>query len=106
VKANEQPLTRNESVKVMPTTKKTTTIEPVQPGWMAQIAPEFLRTNDVRKIYGIPRGSLYGLAKLGKIKGCLLRIRGAKSGLRLWSVDSIRAYIAEQMEVAAKGVES
>jgi hypothetical protein len=104
VKANEQPLTRNESVKVMPTKKATT--EPVQPGRTAQIAPEFLRTNDVRKIYGIPRGSLYGLAKLGKIKGCLLRIRGAKSGLRLWSVDSIRAYIAEQMEAAEKGVES
>ena len=78
--------------------KQKTTIEPVQPGCIAQIAPEFLRTNDVRKIYGIPRGSLYGLAKLGKIKSCLLRIRGAKSGLRLWSADSIRAYIAGQMD--------
>lgn len=77
---------------------KSKTTEPVQPGWTAQIAPEFLRTNDVRKLYGIPRGSLYGLAKLGKIKGCLLRVRGSKSGLRLWSADSIRSYIAEQMD--------
>jgi hypothetical protein len=78
--------------------KESKTTEPVQPGWTAQITPEFLRTNDVRRIFGIPRGSLYGLAKLGKIKGCLLRVRGAKSGLRLWSADSIRAYIGEQMD--------
>jgi len=74
------------------------TTKPVQPGNFTGATPEFLRTNDVRRIYGIPRGSLYGLAKLGKIKGCLLRVRGAKSGLRLWSADSIRAYIAEQMD--------
>jgi hypothetical protein len=88
----------NEAGNGIATMKQTQrTTEPVQPGWTAQIAPEFLRTNDVRKIFGIPRGSLYGLAKLGKIKGCLLRIRGAKSGLRLWSVDSIRTYLAKQM---------
>jgi hypothetical protein len=75
-----------------------TTSASVQPGDCAGVPPEFLRTNDVRRIYGIPRGSLYGLAKLGKIKGCLLRIRGAKSGLRLWSADSIRACISEQMD--------
>ena len=78
---------------------KQRTTEPVQPGRTAQITPEFLRTNDVRQVFGIPRGSLYNLAKLGKISGCLLRLRGSKSGLRLWSVDSLRTYLAEQMTV-------
>ncbi len=76
------------------------TVEPVQPGWHAQVAPEFLRTEDVRRVFGIKRGSLYGLAKLGRIKSCLLRIRGNKLGVRLWSADSIRDYIRRQMEEA------
>jgi hypothetical protein len=90
---------RNESVKVMPT-KRATTTEPVKPGWTSQVAPEFLRTDDVRKVFGIRRGSLYGLAKLGKVKSCLLRIRGNRLGVRLWSVDSIRACIEQQMQNA------
>lgn len=79
-------------------TKRATTTEPVEPGSTSQVAAEFLRTDDVRKVFGIRRGSLYGLAKLGKVKSCLLRIRGNRLGVRLWSVDSIRAYIQSQMK--------
>jgi len=77
---------------------KKLTVEAVKPSPTAQIAPEFLRTDDVRKVFGIKRGSLYGLAKLGKVKSCLLRIRGNRLGVRLWSADSIRACIADQMD--------
>jgi hypothetical protein len=78
--------------------KKKTTGAPVEPGDASDITPEWIRTNDVRRVFGIRRGSLYGLAELGKVKGCLLRIRGQRLGVRIWSVDSIRAYINEQME--------
>ena len=81
-------------------TGKGTTVEPVKPGDASNLTPEFLRTEDVRKIFGIKRGSLYGLAKLGLVKSCLLRIRGNRLGVRLWSVDSIRGYIREQMSVS------
>lgn len=74
------------------------TTAPVRPATPSDFNPEFLRTEDVRKIFGIKRGTLYGLAQLGKVKGVLLRIRGNQSGVRLWSVDSIRAYIRSQMD--------
>jgi hypothetical protein len=77
--------------------KRVTTTEPVRPGDATGLTPEWIRTNDVRRIFGIRRGSLYGLAKLGKVKSCLLRIRGNRLGVRLWSADSIRACIEHQM---------
>ncbi|MEK7677036.1 MAG: hypothetical protein AAB676_14490 [Verrucomicrobiota bacterium] len=83
--------------------EKLRTMEAVKPGDASNLAPEFLRTDDVRKIFGIRRGSLYGLAKLGKVKSCLLRIRGNRLGVRLWSVDSIRGLIREGMEASENG---
>jgi hypothetical protein len=74
--------------------------KPARPGDASNFTPEFLRTDDVRRIFGIRRGSLYGLFQLGAVKSCLLRIRGNKLGVRLWSVDSIRSHIREQMEAA------
>jgi len=80
-----------------------TTTQPVEPGDASNFSPEYLRTGDVQKVFGIRRGSLYGLAELGKVKGCLLRIRGQRLGVRLWSVHSIRSYIHSEMESAEKG---
>ena len=70
------------------------------------LEPEFLRTAEVRTVFGLARGTLYNLAAAGKIRGVLLRATGKKSGIRIWSVESIRAYIRSQMapvegEVAA-----
>ena len=70
------------------------------------LEPEFLRTSEVRTVFGLARGTLYNLAAAGKIRGVLLRATGKKSGVRIWSVESIRAYIRSQMaagegEVAA-----
>lgn len=78
------------------------TSAPVRPATPSDFNPEFLRTEDVRKVFGIKRGPLYGLGWLGKVNGVLLRIRGNKSGVRLWSVDSIRTYINSQMEDASR----
>jgi hypothetical protein len=77
------------------------TTAPIRPATPSDFNPEFLRTEDVRKVFGIKRGTLYNLAQLGKVKGVLLRIRGNKTGVRLWSVDSIRAYLHSEMEAVS-----
>lgn len=69
-----------------------TTTAPVEPGNFGGISPEFGRTADVQRHFGIRRGSLYNLELDGKVKGVLLRIRGKKSGVRLWDLQSIRDY--------------
>ena len=48
--------------------------------------------------FGLRRSLLYDLYAQGLIKGASLRRRGATRGKRLWSIDSIRAYLASQME--------
>ena len=60
------------------------------------LSPEWLRTEDVRRVFGIRRGSLYGLAALGKVKSSLLRIRGNRLGVRVWQANSIRSFIEGQ----------
>jgi hypothetical protein len=50
--------------------------------------------------FGLKRSMLYELDARGLIKGVSLRKRGATKGKRLWSCDSIRAYIASQMDAA------
>jgi len=77
---------------------RTATIHSVKPGDTSHLNPEFLRTEDVKKVFGIRRGSLYGLGAQGKVKSVLLRIRGNRLGVRLWSVVSIRSYIEREME--------
>ena len=48
--------------------------------------------------FGLRRSLLYELHSLGLIKGVSLRRRGTARGKRLWSIDSIRSYLATQME--------
>ena len=66
--------------------KRKTTTAPVRPGDSTGIMPEFGRCADVQRIYGLRRGTLYNLLRDGKIRGCLLRVRCKKSGVRLFSV--------------------
>jgi len=48
--------------------------------------------------FGLRRSLLYELHHLGLIKGVSLRRRGTARGKRLWSIESIRAYLAAQMD--------
>ena len=75
-----------------------TTTAPVEPGNFAGIMPEFGRTADLQRTFGLRRGTLYNLLADGKIKGVLLRVRGSKSGVRLWDMASARSYIRSQMK--------
>lgn len=77
---------------------KITTTEPVQPGNFTSTTPEFGRTADLQKTFGLRRGTAYNLLLDGKIKGVLLRVRGKKSGCRLWDMASVRNYIRSQMD--------
>jgi hypothetical protein len=75
----------------------TKTSEPIQSGNFAATTAEFGRTEDVEKIYGLKRGTLYNLFSQRKIRGSLLRIKGQLSGVRLWDMGSIRQYIEAEM---------
>jgi hypothetical protein len=85
---------------------KTTTTEPVQPGNFNGVMPEFGRTADLGTHFGIRRGTAYNLLLDGKIKGVLLRVKGQKSGIRLWDMASVRDYIRSQMETGNAGGEA
>ncbi len=63
---------------------------------------EFCDSPGVFQRFGLRRSLLYELNKLGLIKGVSLRRRGAVRGKRLWSIDSIRSYLASQMENEGK----
>jgi len=64
---------------------------------IANTGPEFLRTEAVRSLFGIKRGTLYNLFKQNLVKGALLRQRGNITGVRVWDANSIRNYIHSQM---------
>lgn len=74
----------------------TLTTQPVQPGDFSGTAQEFGTTLDVRKVYGIKKGSLYNLHGQGKVRGKVLRVTGELKGIRLWDMQSIRKYIESQ----------
>ena len=74
------------------------TIEPVQPGNLNGLTPEFGRCLDCTRLFGLKRGTLYNLLRDGKIRGVLLRVRGQKSGVRLFEMASVRDLIRSQMQ--------
>ena len=59
---------------------------------------EFCDSPGAYQRFGLRRSLLYALAAEGHITGCSLRRRGRQRGKRLWSIDSIRSYLASQME--------
>ncbi|HEY6169629.1 MAG TPA: hypothetical protein VI454_16440 [Verrucomicrobiae bacterium] len=78
--------------------KKQSLTNPVRPGDFTGTVPEFGRQADVQRLYGLKRGTLYNLHADGKVRGVLLRVRGRKSGVRLWDMKSISDFIRGQME--------
>jgi len=62
------------------------------------IDPEFVDCKGLERGWGIKRSLAYQLLNAGQIKGVSLRRRGQSRGKRLFSVDSIRQFLREQME--------
>ena len=65
----------------------------------SHLNPEFVDCKGLESGWGIKRSLAYQLLADGKIRGVSLRRRGRSRGKRLFSVDSIRAFLREQMEV-------
>ena len=76
---------------------KRLTTDPIQPSNVANTPAEFGRVGDLNRLFGLRRGSAYSLLKRGKIQGVLLRVAGQKSGVRLFSLDSVRNFIQGEM---------
>ena len=64
----------------------------------SHVNPEFVDCKGLEAGWGIKRSLAYQLLNDGKIKGVSLRRRGQSRGKRLFSVDSIRAFLRERME--------
>jgi hypothetical protein len=79
-------------------TEKTTAPVHATPPHVAAQDPEFLDARGVEGRFSIRRSLLYELHNAGQIKSVSLRRRGQSRGKRLFSVDSIRAFLREQME--------
>jgi hypothetical protein len=80
-------------------TDKTTASVAASPAYDA----EFCDSPGAFYLFQLKRSMLYELSARGLIKGVSLRKRGATKGKRLWNCDSIRTYLASQMDgMAAK----
>ncbi len=86
------PLDTNNSGQL---TKHTTAPVEASP---ANDAAEFCDSPGAYLRFGLKRSLLYDLHARGLIKGVSLRRRGTTKGKRLWSCDSIRAFLHSQME--------
>ena len=64
----------------------------------SRIDPEFVDCKGLEAGWGIKRSLAYQLLADGAIRGVSLRRRGQVRGKRLFGVDSVRAYLASQME--------
>jgi hypothetical protein len=69
---------------------------PVDPNRLAM--PEFVDVQGARLYFGIRQSLLYRLLSEGKISGVSIRRRGKTRGRRLFSCESIRAFLATQID--------
>lgn len=80
---------------------KTMTTEPINmqanPG-ATPVLPEFGRWQDVQRLFGIKRGTLYNLLAEGRVKSVSLRRKGNVHGCRLFYLASISQYLNGLME--------
>lgn len=66
----------------------------------SHVDPEFVDCKGLEAGWGIKRSLAYQLLNDGKIKGVSLRRRNQIRGKRLFSVDSVRAFLRKQMDEA------
>ena len=77
--------------------KNEMTVTAVAAGNSAGVLPEFGRWQDVQRLFGIKRGTLYNLVNEGQIKSVALRRRGNVHGCRLFHLASISEYLNSMM---------
>ncbi len=82
--------------------KNTQTTESIQVGNTTGILPEFGRAADVQRLFGLKRGTLYNMLNDGKVRSVLQRVRGQKSGVRLFYLAGIREMLMSEMKRQGK----
>ena len=60
--------------------------------------PEFVRVQDVQRIFGVKRGILYRWINEGRIQSVCVCDPGNKQGIRLVNLASVRTYIESRKE--------
>ncbi len=65
--------------------------------------PELGPCQDVQRLFGIKRGTLYNLAAGGLVKSVSLRQRGNVKGVRLFYLQSVSDYLHKLMEERRTG---
>jgi hypothetical protein len=73
------------------------TTAPITVGDTSDSLPEFGRTSDVARLFGLKRGIIYALYREGRIRSALVRPRGSGKGVRLWGLHSIRDLVRSQV---------
>ena len=63
------------------------------------LQPEWLRVNDAVMAFGLSRPHLFKAILLGKVNSVHVKRSGAKKGIRLIEVESLRNYIRTFAEV-------
>jgi hypothetical protein len=90
------------------TRNRTNCLTPVMGGTMTttppaiaegNLYPEFAGHAKMRELFDLSRTHLYRLSSEGKIRSVSLRERGKTRGRRLYDVQSVRDYLAANMEV-------
>lgn len=65
----------------------------VTPNSIGRSQQEFGSSEDVRRCFGIKKGTLYNLQKFKKVRSISVPVTGKSKGVRLWDFQSIRNYI-------------
>jgi len=73
------------------------TTKPVALGNCTDVMPEFGRFQDVQRLFGLKRGTIYNLIEEGHIKSVSLRRRGQVKGVRLIYLQSVSDYLHRLM---------
>jgi hypothetical protein len=76
----------------------TLTTAPAFAGSSAGVMPEFGRWQDVQRLFGIKRGTLYNLMAEGKVTSVVLRRKGNLHGCRIIKLASVSAYLNGLLE--------
>jgi transposase len=59
--------------------------------------PQYARIEEIQRLFGLAKGTVYNLLRTGRIRGCSLRVKGKKSRLRLIDVSSVKALIEDEI---------
>ena len=84
-----------------PASGMTHTTAPVEHGCSAGTLPEFGRFPDVTRLFGLRKYIVYQLIASGDIRSVVLRRKGARTGMRLIHLESVRSFLYKEMDQQA-----